>query len=100
MVSYSTSAIYVLAMVASLLAALMAAGFFCWGRLMGRVGLRSHSTKWKTYTFTLAPTAILALSCLNHEDLQPMAWKIFFTLSCPALLGVFHRWHWGSGEFS
>jgi hypothetical protein len=28
-----------------------------------------------------------------------MAWKMFFTLSCPAMLGVFHRWHWGSREF-
>lgn len=100
MLSYSTSAVFVLLMLALLIVTLITGVFFLWGRLMGRAGMRSHSTKWKTYMLTLAPTAILALSCLRHPELQPMAWKMFFTLSCPAMLGAFHRLHWGPQDFS
>jgi hypothetical protein len=99
MLSYPTSAMFVLVFTAALGAATLGVLFFFWGRLMGRAGLRSNATKWKTYAFTLVPAAVLALSCLHSAMLTPVAWKTFFVVSCPAMLGVFHRWHWGSREY-
>jgi len=68
---------------------------YLWGRLIGRTARRMRVSQWRAYGAALFPFAALLASLLCNKVVAPLSLQMFLGLSCPAMIGAFHRWHRG-----
>lgn len=78
------------------IAAMITFAGYKWGVFAALQALAQNSPKWKAYVLSLLPPATFALTFLFDAHLSQFAYKVFWVLATPALIGTCFKYNRGS----